>query len=262
MNKFKHSGTFGDILYGMPIVKYFKGGEYYLHLGQVDWIGQHYYNSPPAEYHQGRMNQKDYEFMKRFMEAQDYITAFKVLDPNTAEITHNLDRFRPYFVNHPANYVKTYALSWGIPAMTDPQVALELEQAPWFTVPEPRKISGKPIVINRSPRGFCAPGVRDRWIEWRDRKENEQSVFVGLESEHQAFEELVGCKLDHAKTNDLLEVAEVIAGAELFMGNQSMGLALAQGLGVTYQFEIRQDLPLDRNESYFPDSHPQGTFFR
>ena len=35
MNKFKHSGTLGDIIYSLPIVKYFGGGEFYLHLHQI-----------------------------------------------------------------------------------------------------------------------------------------------------------------------------------------------------------------------------------
>ena len=43
MKTFKHSGTLGDIVYGLALTKYFGGGEFYLHLGQVDWIAQHYY---------------------------------------------------------------------------------------------------------------------------------------------------------------------------------------------------------------------------
>ena len=69
MKRFKHSGTTGDIIYALPLVQHFGGGEFYLHLNQVDWIGQHYYGSPPAEYHKGRMNEGDFEFMRAFMEA-------------------------------------------------------------------------------------------------------------------------------------------------------------------------------------------------
>jgi hypothetical protein len=71
----------------------------------MDWIGQHYYGAPPTAFHQGRMTQDDFDYMRDFMEAQEYITLFDVLDPATHEITHNLDRFRPLFVGHPTNYI-------------------------------------------------------------------------------------------------------------------------------------------------------------
>jgi hypothetical protein len=58
----------------------------------------------------------------------------------------------------------------------------------------------------------------------------------------------------------MLELAEVIAGAKLFIGNQSQALALAIGLGVPYHCEARQDLPLERNECYFPNQ-PNGNYF-
>jgi len=51
----------------------------------------------------------------------------------------------------------------------------------------------------------------------------------------------------------MLELAEVIAGAESFVGNQSQAYALAVGLGVAdIVLEARVDMPLARNECYFP----------
>ena len=79
MNRFKHSGTFGDLIYGLPLVKHFGGGEFYLHLNQIDWIGQHFYGSKPNPFHQGRLTQNDFDFMKDFMESQSYIEKFSVL---------------------------------------------------------------------------------------------------------------------------------------------------------------------------------------
>jgi len=96
-NNFKHSGAFGDLIYSLPMVKHFGGGGFYLHLGQLNWIGQHYYGSAPQEFHQGRLTLQDFDFMKSFMEAQDYISHFEILDASRTEITHNLDRFRPPF---------------------------------------------------------------------------------------------------------------------------------------------------------------------
>jgi hypothetical protein len=52
----------------------------------------------------------------------------------------------------------------------------------------------------------------------------------------------------------MLELAQYIAGADLYIGNQSQGLALAIGLGLEQICcEARVDMPLERNECYFPD---------
>ena len=255
--KFKHSGTLGDIVYGLALMKHLGGGEFHLHLGQVDWITQYYYGGKPNPYHQGRMTQKDFEFMREFMEAQDYITKFDVLDPATTEITHNLDRFRPLFVKHPANYTTTYCMAFNI---MDPAVQTEVSTGPWLSVPNPKVIEGKPYVINRTARGFTPPGLNPAWTNWKEEGVPEQSVFVGLPDEYEDFKKLTGWELDYHPTKNMLELAEVIAGAEQFIGNQSVALSIAQGLRTPYFYETRRDLPTERNESYFPNHTDDGFF--
>lgn len=254
---FKHSGTLGDIVYGLPIMKHYGGGEFYLHLEQIDWITGHYYGHEPDPYHRGRMTMKDAEFMQEFMLAQEYVTGFNVLDPANTPITHNLDRFRPLFVYHPANYVTTYCKAFNI---SDQTVVSRLNTEPWITVPSPRPVPGKPFVINRTLRGFAPPGCHAQWHTWREQGIDQKSVFVGLPDEYTAFCDLTGWNLEYLPTKDMLELAEVIAGCERFMGNQSVALSIAQGLGVPYAYETRRDLPMERNESYFPD-HQHGSYF-
>jgi hypothetical protein len=257
MKTYKHSGAGGDLLYSLALVKSFGGGALYLHLDQLNWVGQFYYGSPPAPYHQGRMNQKDYEFFKDFILAQDYIKEFEVFDPKKHEITHNLDKFRTLFVGHPSNYVNTYCMAFNI---LDPGTQDSISGNTWFSVPEPKPIPGKPMIINRTQRGFSPTEVNPRWKEWVNSGGPEQSIFVGLPDEHEYFEKWAGCRIDYHPTKTLLELAQVIAGGQEFVGNQSMALALAQGLGIPYTFERRRDLPLERNESYFAN-HPQGNVF-
>jgi hypothetical protein len=109
---FKHSGAVGDLIYGLAVMKHFGGGDLFLHLNQLSWIGQHYYNSPTDPYHKERMNKEDFEYMRPFMESLPYIKKFDIMSNNT-ESTHNLDRFRPLFVGHPGNYVDIYAAAFG-----------------------------------------------------------------------------------------------------------------------------------------------------
>ena len=148
MKKFKHSGTAGDLIYSLAVTKHFGGGEFYLHLNQIDWIGQHYYGSTPNAFHRGRMTQEDFEFMKTFMEAQSYIDKFDILTPEI-EITHNLDRFRPLFVGHPGNYVDIYSAAFNI---TDPATQAVIRMTPWLEVPDISVVETRDVVVNRTAR--------------------------------------------------------------------------------------------------------------
>jgi hypothetical protein len=255
MKKFKHSGSFGDLIYGLAIVKHFGGGEFYLHLNQINWIGQHYYGSAPAAFHQGRLTQADFEYMKPFMDSLPYITRFDVMTPST-EITHNLDRFRPLFVGHPGNYVDIYSTAFGI---TDPGTQAYIRTQPWLSVPQPTLIPNRDVVINRTTR-WLPSQLSDNWQRWRTEGVEARAVFVGLADEHRAFCAATGWDIPHHATGNMLELAAVIAGAKLFIGNQSQALALAVGLGTPYHCELRQDLPLLRNECYFP-KQPNGSYF-
>jgi hypothetical protein len=57
-----------------------------------------------------------------------------------------------------------------------------------------------------------------------------------------------------------LDVANIIKGVGTFIGNQSVALSLAIGLGVEFYCEARRDLPTERNECYFP-KQPGGRYF-
>lgn len=253
MKTFKHSGAFGDLLYSMALVKQQGGGAFYLHLDQLNWIGHHFYGSPPVPFHQGRMTQGDFDYMESFMLAQEYITSFEVLDPQVHAITHNLDRFRTSFVGHPGNYVDIYGTSFGLhPAMID-----EMRTNPWLTVPTPNPV--RPVVIARSTR-WLPGGPGAQWDKWREEGMESKAVFVGLPEEYTAFCDATLWDIPWYATDTMLEVASVIAGADLFIGNQSQSLALAIGLGKPFFCEARQDLPLARNECYFPNQ-PGGNYF-
>jgi len=255
VNKFKHSGAFGDLIYSLPIVKHLGGGEFYLHLNQINWIGQYYYGSNPNPFHQGRLTAADFEFMRGFMLAQDYITKFEVLDTAT-EISHNLDRFRQIFVGHPGNYVDIYSVVFGI---KDPVIRTLLRNTPWLTVPSVKTVEGRTTAFNRTARWIPAQ-LGTQWAKWRNEGIEEQAFFLGLPEEYENFCDQTGFKIPYQQTGSMLELAQYIAGAETFIGNQSMALSLAIGLGVEFWCELRQDLPIERNECWFKD-HPKGNYF-
>jgi hypothetical protein len=249
MNSFKHSGAVGDLVYSLPIVKHFGGGRFYLHLNQIDWIGQHYYGNPPDPFHQGRMNERDFEYMREFMLAQDYITEFGQMSSDI-EITHNLDRFRPVFVGHPTNYIDIYSAIFNI---LDANTQKTIRTTPWLTVPSTRRYQDRDVVINRTQRWIPAQ-PSPQWQVWKDQGIEDRAVFVGLPDEYADFQKSMGWNIPYQPTQTMLELAQYIAGADLYIGNQSQGLALAIGLGLEQICcEARVDMPLERNECYFPD---------
>jgi len=195
------------------------------------------------------MDMNDFNFLKDFMLAQDYITGFEVLDPKVHEITHNLDRFRVPFVGHPGNYVDVYCSVFGI---QDPAVREQLRQTPWLTAPNPQSLDGVSVVVNRTPR-WVPPGRNPMYDQWRADGLDQEAVFVGLKQEYDDFVKMSGwtnCKYIPTKT--LNEVANLIKGVGAFIGNQSVALSLAIGMGVEFWCEGRRDLPIERNECYFP----------
>lgn len=256
MNSFKHSGTSGDLIYSLAIMKKLGGGEFYLHLNQIDWIGQHFYGNQNGGPHRGRMNMQDFQFMKSFMESQEYITKFGVLDPATTEISHNLDKFRAPFVGHPGNYLDLYSSVFGV---TDEQIKKEIRLTPWLSVPSPTIIDGRTIVINRTDR-WLPPNPSPQWITWKHQGLDEKSLFVGLPHEYELFRKNIGWNIPFVETKTMLELASVIDGGEAFIGNQSQCLAIAIGLGKKFVCEARTDLPKERNECYFEDN-PRGNYF-
>jgi hypothetical protein len=245
---YKHSGAFGDLIYSLAIAKHFGPGRFYLHLEQLNWIGQYYYGSPPNPFHQGRLTSEDFKYMETFMLAQDYITDFQPMS-KSAEITHNLDKFRPLFVSHPGNYVDIYATAFGI---SDPKILQALRNTPWLKA-SPKREQARSVVINRTAR-WCPRILSGQWDQWRSEGVEDASIFVGLPEEHREFQKSTGWLIPRADTPTMLDLAQLISGADLFIGNQSVALSLAIGLGKTVYCEARDDLPLERNECFFPDN--------
>jgi len=245
----------GDIIYSLALMQHFGGGEFYLHMNQIDWIGRHYYGAAPNPFHQGRMTEQDFEFMRSFFEAQPYITKFDRMNKDT-EITHNLDKFRPLFVNHPGNYIDTYAHAFGI---TDPEIRKTIRNSPWLYIKDPITIENRPIIVNRTAR-WLPPTLDPNWTTWRNEGYDHQALFVGLPQEYDKFIQDTGWTgTEYYPTPDLLTLARLIAGCQEFIGNQSMALSLAIGLNVEYTCEARKDLPSERNECIW--DHPKGRYF-
>ncbi len=114
-----------------------------------------------------------------------------------------------------------------------------------------------PIVINRTFRYRCPEG-NGSWqnmLAQADIVNN--GVFVGTTEEHEDFVKVTGFAVKYYPVKNFKEMADIIAGADLFMGNQSAAYSIAMGLGKASVLETIKIKPLANNECYFPRDNCQ-----
>lgn len=215
-NTFLHSGDLGDAIYAMHIVSALGGGQIFLVSRPVTKA----------------FTPERVAALKPLLMAQPYIV--DVVDGEPLEpVTHDFSTFRQG--GHPFgnNLVELQArwverrLTTKIPPVT----------GAWLSVPDV-EYNGR-VVVHRSAR------YQNANFPWKQLAAHygDRMIAVGFPEEHQALERVTNRKIEFARTNDLLELAQLIAGAALFMGNQSSPLAVAIGLGVPVMQETCQHIP-------------------
>lgn len=200
-----HSGDLGDVLYALPAFKAMGGGHVVLYRGED--VREPFTPERAAN-------------LARLLETQPYVDGVSFAERRPRRADLDSAAWRATYDGF-ANLAYDQARAYGI----DPGVCDE----PWLSVdPAPVRQGGKiiPVVVCRSHRyrqpDFPWPELADRF---RDR-----AVVVGSKSE---AEELLYCYgfRRHVETRTLLDVARVIAGAELVITNQTCAYAIARGLG-------------------------------
>lgn len=196
VRSFKHSGDMGDIIYALPTIRVVGGG--HLFLSKADFTR----NQPNAAYLAN---------IGPLLTCQSYVNSVQLYDGRS--VAFDLDLFR-FIKNDCTNIAARHLRAFGLPES-------EIDQQ-WLDV-EPKRVASVVLNLTSRYRNSCFP-----WTAVR-KKYHKKAVFLGTEEEHRNFVAFHG-KVDHYKTANLLEVAEVIAGCELFIGNQSCAYAIAEGL--------------------------------
>jgi hypothetical protein len=250
MKSFSHSGTTGDVFSSCVAVKILGGGDYYLKLHNLEQMVFEKLGWPDVGRHKGRMTEDDYEVMREFMLHQKYINSFEKW--NGEEVDHDLDDAALHHETgfFPRNFSNQHAKANGI----DTQYHFrELQIDPYMECREVRKFPGRPIVVYRAPHyqegnQLLSPN----WKNLIDRGLSEQGVFIGLDEDHQWFEETFKVFIPHYRTPDFMEMARVIQGSELFITSMSSPCALALALGKTMMIETRKNEKHERLEVNYP----------
>lgn len=246
MKSYKHSGTFGDLIYGLSVVKKMGGGYIDLAIGNIEnCVAQYGYRPDEVDpMHKGRFTDNDYELLINFLLGQSYIEGVTKWRPGDADAEVDLDRFRGVlFRGFEGNYVQAYHMTFGLPFTPEVLNDTWLEADP---------IQVAPIVINRTFRYRCPNGTATWQSMLVDADIVKNGIFVGNKDEHEDFVQQTGFEVPYYYTKDFKHLADVIAGADLFMGNQSAAYAIAMGLGKSTVLETIKIKPLQNNECYFP----------
>jgi hypothetical protein len=246
MKTFKHSGTFGDLIYSLHIVKKLGGGQFQVGIENLELcLAKYGYNIDQVDtQHRGRITTQDFEHLAPLLERQSYITGTCTWHPGDAEPDVDLDRYRAVlYRTFEGNILQAYHQAFDMPFLMSDY------DAPWLEA-DPRTV--KPIVITRSSRYRPADGEEG----WRNIIETgmltDNAVFVGLEKEHRDFTKTFGIDVEYYKAQDFLDLANVIAGADLVVCNQGLTYSLAIGLGRPTVLEANKIVPLQMNECFFP----------
>ncbi len=214
---FKHSGDLGDLWYSLPIIRYMGKGDIYL---VADGL-----KSTKVDGTASGLTESLIDMAKPLLEAQTYINQCNVW--NNEDVDVDIDIFRRINLYGDINLCELILQNSGVPFSSN--------QHPWI---ECRKNKVASRVFARSPR-YHNPNINYKEIY---NAYNTDAVFVGLPKEHVMFQERFG-KIPYYPVNDFLEMAEVINGADLFIGNQSSPMAIAIGLGVNFIQEVCPNCP-------------------
>jgi len=196
MKTFKHGGAGGDMLYGMSVMYRLGGGKLYL---RFDREKKFYYDLLIS---QPYINEIEYHVIH-----QDAWSDFPV--------DYNLDLFRKQPFNDGYTLVECHMMAM--------KMKFDLTK-PWFFV-EPKHIAD--IVINDTGK-IRWEGITVDWDQLRGFED--RCIFIGLDGEYKNFVRDRGYNVQHYKIKDANEFAQIIKGSKLYLGNQSTGLALAEGL--------------------------------
>ena len=251
MTTYRHSGTLGDLIYSLAVVKKMTPGRFLVALHNIEnCVAQYGYRPDEVDpAHKGRFTEQDYAWLLPLLKRQSYIDSVGTWSQGDLEPDVDLDRFRgTLFRGFEGNYVEAYHRAFDLPfKMAD-------YDTPWL---EADPVAVKPIVVSRTFRYRC-PNGDPVWLNMvADADLINNGIFIGTTGEHEDFVRVTGVAVPYYPVKNFLELANVVAGADLVMANQNFVYSLAMGLGVSTVLETIKIKPLQQNECFFPRTNTQ-----
>ena len=216
----RHSGKLGDIIYSLPTIRALGGGTLLLHENPA--IGD-------------RLTSDLRRSIAELLRMQPYITSVEDYQDQMDFVDLDVFRRRPLTENLAEQHLcVTFELD---PTEKDTR---------WLWVDRAELSSGKPVLFHRSLN------LHNPLFPWTEvcRKYGDLAVFVGTPGEHKRFVADFG-DIEYQPTETLADLARLIAGCQLFVGNQSCPYAIAEAMKVN---TIQETSPIYPN-CIFPRSN-------
>ena len=224
---FLHSGTSGDVINSLPIIKELsKTHKCNLYIQ----VNKPYNKEHPNHFSSVLLSKKTFNMLVPLLKSQQYISTLE--EYHNQEIDINFDIFRDLPISIQFDNLRYYFHVAGI----QPNI---LE--PYLEVGKHEKISSK-IVIHRTSR------YRNHFINYKFLENYENLFFVGTKDEYEDLKKDVK-NLKFYDCKDHLEMAMIIKASKFFIGNSSIGHGIAEGLKIPRLLEACP---------YFPAALPHG----
>jgi len=216
-----HSGNAGDLIYALPTLKKLHEVSglpvnLYLRLNQP-LVLSGYLSHPLGTV---MLNEKMVALLKPLIVEQNYINLCEAYTDQKIHVNLDIVRSKTISLDN-GNIARWYSYFTGI----TPQL-----WQPWLNVTPNAAYAGT-IVLARSER------YRNASINYSFLKQYDKLIFIGVKSEYEDMKQSIP-HLKWIQVNDFLELAGIIAGCKLFIGNQSFPFSIAEGLKVPRILEV------------------------
>lgn len=215
---FRHAGNAGDVIYSLPTIRALCAGRRARVFLQV---------GVPAFYMDGahphgdvRLTAASVGLLAPLLQAQPYVERCETWSGQACAYDLDLVQRSPMRLDR-GHIARWYFAVFG--------VAADLSQ-PWLGAPAAAGL-GEHIVVARSAR------YRNPALDYGFLRRYPKLAFVGVESEYSEMARQLP-QLEWLRSDDFLQLARYIAGARLFVGNQSLPFAVAEGLKVQRVLEV------------------------
>ncbi len=224
---FLHSGHVGDIVTSLAVIKKLSlTHECNLYINLNKKVGYEYNNHPGKGLF---MNERLFDSLHPLLKCQSFLSNVKIYKNENIDV--NLDYFRTLpvkLINPPRYYFHLLGEK------------VDLSKS-FLDVSEHKKIKNK-IVIIRSFR------FRNAFINYKFLQKHSDLLFIGLKNEYDDFIKEVP-NAEFYDCENFLEMAQIIKSSKFFIGNQSLGYAIADGLNVPRLLENCPDYSAVQPES-------------
>lgn len=221
---FSHSGTIGDVIAALPAIKQGvaasgKPAVLYLKNG-VEYVQPYKGTVHPTKDESGLMvmlNTNVIEMLIPLIAAQPYIKEVKQYDGEPIDV--DLDMIRETYCGIPVFPIQRWYF------IVFPQLSCDLS-IPWLDIPDGEKdfASGK-VIVNRTER------YQNTNMNYSFLKEYEDDIlFFGTMREYNLFCMQFNLNIRKLHIKNFLELAQAIKQSKFYLGNQSMGFQVAEGM--------------------------------